>query len=812
MNRPVVFFTAFYIAGVLLGEFTRFKAPAALALAAFCFIAVVVGHILDWRENRRAILALFLLLGLALSRLGMEESRTPLVQYAGQRIVLVGQISSGPDVRVDQVLYQFRAQEIVRSGERLPVSGSVRLQVKECSRFFSYGDLLSVSGLLIRPDPPGNPGGFNYRTYLEREGNHVILMARGEDSVGKVAFGKVNPVLSMALALKQKLSAAATESLTPAQAAILNGIIFGSQGLIDRETRQAFSETGIVHILSVSGLHVGLVLGGIVGFLGLLRAPPGLTAPLVTLVLLFYALMTGLNPAVLRATFMALLFVWAHHLGRDRDWPTTLALAALIMLIWKPLQIFNPGFQLSYAATWGILYLGPLLTTALTGLLRGLPENAGRAAALGLAVPLAAQLATVPLVAWYYNLVSPVSIPANLLAVPLVGLILLLGVLAAALGLFWLPLAGLVNVGTGVILDLFLALVGLLQGLPGAVIYLATPPVLLAAAWYGGLFVFAGICSGVWSPAVHRRVKNWTTAGAALAVVLLLVWWPWNGEGQKLTVHFIDVGQGDSILVQTPGGKNLLIDTGGWREEFLTGAGAGNQVVAPYLRRIGVHRLDVLVLTHPHEDHAGGAAFLVKNFPVGLTLAPPPAVTGGSGKPQKVKSAEEIPAAFTALVKNMEASGIPVEAARAGDSLTLDSTVHIEILSPGEMSGSKSNLNNISLVLKMTFKDRTFIFTGDAEVEAQGELLKRGEELKADVLKMPHHGSRTLLPELVEQVKPEVAVIPVGAHNTFGHPAPSTLDLLDRTGATVYRTDLDGAVIVETDGHRLQVRTGARGY
>ena len=160
----------------------------------------------------------------------------------------------------------------------------------------------------------------------------------------------------------------------------------------------------------------------------------------------------------------------------------------------------------------------------------------------------------------------------------------------------------------------------------------------------------------------------------------------------------------------------------------------------------------------------------------------------------------------------MEASGIPVEAARAGDSLTLDSTVHIEILSPGEMSGSKSNLNNISLVLKMTFKDRTFIFTGDAEVEAQGELLKRGEELKADVLKMPHHGSRTLLPELVEQVKPEVAVIPVGAHNTFGHPAPSTLDLLDRTGATVYRTDLDGAVIVETDGHRLQVRTGARGY
>ena len=369
-----------------------------------------------------------LLLGLLLSRLEMEESKTSLVQFAGQRIVLLGQVTSGPDVRADQVLYQFRAQEVVRAGERHPVSGAVRLQVKECNRVFSYGDILEVSGLLIRPGMPGNPGAFNYRTYLEREGIHVILLARGEDSLVKAGAGRINPLISTALTVKQKLAAAATHSLTPAQAAILNGIVFGSQGLIDQETRQAFSETGIVHILSVSGLHVGLVLGGLMGFLGLFRAPPACTAPLVTPVLLFYALMTGLTPAVLLATFMALLFVWAHHLGRDRDWPTTLALAALIILIWKPLQVYNPGFQLSFAATWGILYLGPLLAAGLARFLKGLSESAVRVAApgprgdpvlqrgisekfvrvaaLALAVPLAAQLATVPLVAWYYNLFS----------------------------------------------------------------------------------------------------------------------------------------------------------------------------------------------------------------------------------------------------------------------------------------------------------------------------------------------------------------------------------------------------------------------
>ena len=331
------------------------------------------------------------------------------------------------------------------------------------------------------------------------------------------------------------------------------------RGLIDQETRQAFSETGIVHILSVSGLHVGLVLGGLMGFLGLFRAPPACTAPLVTPVLLFYALMTGLNPAVLRATFMALLFVWAHHLGRDRDWPTTLALAALIILIWKPLQIYNPGFQLSFTATWGILYLGPLLAAGLARLLKGLSESAVRVAApgprgdsvpqrgisenfvrvaaLALAVPLAAQLATVPLVAWYYNLFSPVSIPANLLAAPLVGLILLLGILAAILGLFWLPLAGLLNASTGVVLDLFLALVAFFGARRGNS---SMRPRTVSDGMVRRPFLVAGIVPG--SESGHpRRFKNWTAVGAALGVVLLLTV-AWSGRSEADS-PLIDVGQ-----------------------------------------------------------------------------------------------------------------------------------------------------------------------------------------------------------------------------------------------------------------------------
>ncbi|OPX87939.1 MAG: ComEC family competence protein [Pelotomaculum sp. PtaB.Bin104] len=817
MDRPLVVLVACYIAGILICELTDFQMSFIIAVACICFLIALTGYFLAWRGVRQVILLLFLLLGLSMSRLAIVASETPLVNYSNQQVTLLGQIIAEPDVREDKVYYLFEAQEIARGGENLSIKGDVRLQVTDSAEVYGFGDVLQVSGLLARPELPGNPGAFNYRTYLERQGIRVILYARGEKAIEKVFDSHSNPVLKTALQLKQKLSFTATRSLTPAQAAVLNGIVFGTQGQIDRETRLAFTETGIVHILSVSGLHIGLVLGGVVGLLRLFRIAPGLTAPLATPVLVFYVMMTGFNPAVLRAGIMALLLLWAHHLGRARDWPTTMAAAALFILLWHPLQLFHPGFQLSFAATLGILYLGPLLSSACTKLLHNLPGNLSRPISLALAVPLAAQLATIPLVAWYYNMVSPVSVLANLVAVPLVGLIMFLGISAAAAGLLWLPLAGFVNISNGITMDLFMQIVTFFQGLPGAVVYVPTPSLILGALWYGGLLFAGRFLAGDYSTASRERLYGWTAVGAVFSVALLLIWMPWGGS--KLSVHFLDTGQGDCILIQTPGGRNMLIDTGGWRGEFQSGEGAGEQVVTPYLRRIGVRRLDVLALTHPHEDHCGGATAVVKNFTVGLALVPQvddkiyygsSAIETDEVKPGMTRSNEdEIPVAYISILNQMIRNGTSVRTAGAGETLKLDREVYLEVLSPSEMTeGSNSFLNNRSLVLKMTYRHKSFIFAGDMEIEAQGDLLRRETELKANILKVPHHGSRFLLSELVAQVRPEVAVITVGAHNNFGHPAQATLDLLHSNGTKVFRTDQDGAVIIKTDGFGTEVETG----
>ncbi len=820
MNRPVVVLAVFYIAGIIIGDVTGFKGAAALVLAVLAFSAAAAGYLLHWQKNKLLILVLFCLLGLAFSRLWIESSESALINYSGQRVVLKGCIVAEPDVREDKVYYLLQAQELVKAGETHLITGLVRLQLDDCATVFAYGDNLSVSGLLVRPDPAGNPGLFDYRTYLERQGIRVILTARGDKAVRVIGSGGSNPLQSAALAIKKNMSAAATYSLNPPQSAVLKGIVFGTQGLIDRDTKRSFSETGVIHILSVSGLHVGLVLGGLLGVLRLLKMPPIWTAPLATPVLLIYMLMTGINPAVMRATIMALLLVWAHHLGRDQDWPTTLALAAMIILIWNPLQIYHPGFQLSFAATWGILYLSPLITAAFFLFLKDMPFNAGRLTAQALAIPLAAQLATVPLVAWYYNLISPVSIPANLLAAPLSGLIMFFGLSASLLGLLWLPLAAVVNVATGIILDIFMAAVGFFQSLPGAVFYLSSPPVFLAAAWYVGLLAVAWVCSGRCAPEVMRHLKKWAFTAASLAVVLVLIWWPWSSD-HLLKVHFIDVGQGDSILVQAPGGKNMLIDTGGRAGELTAGTGIGDQVLEPYLRKNGVQRIEVLVLTHPHEDHCGGAVSLIKRFPVALALV---SCLGeenideeytGEDIAETVSAAissreEAVSAAYTKLLNKMAARGISVSAAAAGDVIKLDSDLKIEVLSPVETKAgeSGSDTNNTSLVIKITYGRRSFIFTGDAEIEEQRDLIREKYDLRADILKVPHHGSRFLLPELLQQVDAEAVVISVGARNTFGHPAYDTLDMLILSGLQVYRTDQDGAVIVQTDGNNLEISRG----
>ncbi|AEG16252.1 DNA internalization-related competence protein ComEC/Rec2 [Desulfofundulus kuznetsovii DSM 6115] len=808
VSRPLVYLTLAFAAGIFLAGSWELSPNTALLICGALFFAAVLGYFFHWSFNRWVILSLFLALGLARATLDASSINPALYQYTGHWVTVEGIVTQEADVRSDRVYYWLDVHRISLGREARELQALVLVRAAAPGPVYSYGDRLRLHGLLTRPPDAGNPGEFDYRAYLTRRGAGAVLMVRDPASIQKLGVGG-HPVVRAVLRVKEKLLTVSRATLPPDKAALLNGIVFGSQGQIDRKTWQLFSESGVVHILSVSGLHVGLVLAGVLALVRLLRVPLSLTAPTGTAILLLYATLCGLGPAVTRSTLMALMFLWAHHLGRTRDWPTTLAAAALVSLMAKPLSLYDIGFQLSFTATWGILYLGPVLD----GLLKNVIRHTWLRAALW--VSLAAQLATLPLIAWYYNLISLVSLLTNLAAVPLTGLILALGTASALLGLVVSSLAGFINISTSMLLDLFMGLVSFCRALPGSVIYVPTPPFFLVVAWYPLLFLGVLLVSNEGRAALrqffsrHHRLLPVAFMGGGLLIAIFLFKSP--GESQ-LVVHFIDVGQGDSILVQTPGGRNMLVDTGGWPGELDSGEGAGEKVVVPYLRRLGVRRLDVLVITHPHEDHAGGMRAVIEAFPVDLVLVSP---VGGTGDPSVSAGAHspssgKVPLTYRTLLAGLAARGVPVKATGAGDRLHLDPALDIQVLGPSRplLSGTRSDLNNASVVLRLRYGEEVLLLTGDIEVEAQQALMDGGVNLGCTVLKIPHHGSRYLLPSFLEKTHPAVAVISVGRHNNFGHPAPETLEHLARMPVRVYRTDLDGAVILRTDGKHIFVRTG----
>lgn len=812
--RPLVVITCLFIIGILLAGELVVSCEIAMLTCGLFFVLTGAGYILAWRGNRWVFVLLILALGFAFGRLSALQVNPTVLNYAGHWVTIEGMVCSEPDVRSDKVLYKIDISQVALGKEHRNISARALIQTPAPGPVYSYGDCLSVHGLLTLPEEPGNPGAFNYRSYLLRQGIGVILKTQSDKDIARLGIGG-NPVTRWLLNLKEKMLMANKETLPSDEAALVNGIVFGAQGEIPRHVWQIFSETGIVHILSVSGMHVGLVMAGVMATLTLLRFPSPYLSPVTSLILVFYALLSGLGPAVTRATLMALLFLWAHHWGRRQDWPTTLALAALVNLVWKPQAVYDIGFQLSFAATWGILYLGPVLERLLKNVFRW---PAWLRAVIW--VSLAAQLATLPLVAMYYNIVSPVSLLANLVAAPITGFILALGAAASILGIFSTALAGLVNASTSLLLNFFLKIASLMHVLPGAVIYVRAPSIFFLPIWYALLGFGAeltvdqkmspvkNIFSGI------RRLAGIIILVTSLLLVFFVTRWP---APRQLVVHMIDVGQGESILVQTPAGKNMLIDAGGWDNELESGQGAGSKVVVPYLRRLGVHSLDVLMITHSHEDHAGGVRAVVQAFPVALAImspeclmdkAPAP-IFGEDASGEKGKNNSQPDRLFTQLLNARVTS---IKTVGAGDSIELDPEVEMQILGPPRplLKGTNSDANNGSIVLFLRYGQQTFLLTGDIELEAQQWLLSSGANLKAHVLKVPHHGSQLLLKSFIDKVQPSIALISVGSNNRFNLPSDKSVEMLNNNGTTIYRTDNNGAIILITDGKKLQVETGRR--
>lgn len=734
---------------------------------------------------------------------------------------------------------------------------------------YTYGDLLQLRGRLRSPAGPRNPGDFDYRDYLRRLGIHMVMEV-GADDVTRIGQGWGHPLIAQALSFRQRLVGVMTASLPPIQAALLAGIGLGGNEGLPPEVEEAFRRTGSYHILAVSGSNVAFVVGVILALLHRLHVGRKTATALALPAVVAYVFITGAGPSVSRAGIMAVLSLLGLLLVRHYDVYSSLAAAALLILGYNPYDLFDIGFQLSFAATIGIVSVESGSSNPGEGLHRQslrwlLPSWLFET----LSVTVSAQLAVAPLSLYYFQRLSLIALVANLVIVPLAGGLVVMAFVLGLGGLLLPPVALIINQLAYFPLELLLRVVAWMASLPGAEVSFALP-------WWGvGLYYLAlalvvvrrgraGVpdvalpplaatleqtaytaaarstlptgtvgsrrqrrliwelvpqCLRPWFPQLTQPGRpTFSRLGFILILILLLLnlgfwswlFWPWRGPVLQVTV--LDVGQGDAIFVRFPQGQTMLIDAGGWSEAYPKDFDPGRQIILPFFRRQGIKRLDFLVLSHPHQDHSGGMPAILEEMEVGAFYQAPEEVAAWLAEPFSSDQALVLARqSYEKIHRLSQERGIPLYIWQRGDKLAVSPEVTIHVLHPGKLiTGTHSDVNNNSLVLKLVYKKVAFLFTGDLEKEGEADILAHLEGLKSEFLKVGHHGSRTSSqPEFLRAVRPQVAIISVG-RNFYGHPHPLTLNNLKEVGARLYRTDQDGAVTVTTDGQRWAVQTVKR--
>ncbi len=716
-----------------------------------------------------AVFAMAVLIGLELRRSGRGNPRVVLIGLFALALMPIAHLRSSIVERTPDGFAGLNGQSVSLVGEsdgRFLTTPQGRLVItpKDALPAGSW----RVQGRLEAISQMRNPGSFDYTAWLERRGVKHGLHVTSSAPIGGQNFLE---------SVRDHLRSGVTSGLSSVDAAFMQSLVLGwtddLSSAPDPEPgtswRTAFSRSGLAHVLALSGQQVTLLLIA----LGLLLSPLGVRRyPVLIAFLIVYVIIVGPGPSVVRAALMggaALVTLW---LGRGRlEILPTLGLSAICTLLAGPRWIADLGWQLSHLAVLGLAVFMPVLTRSLERFkpatrapkLEQLRWKAVSFIGLTLGTTLAAQAMTLPLTASAFGIVPLASPVANLIAAPLVAVLVPLGFLAAVLGPV---LGGIVNLIVGPLSHLTLETARLLSAWP------ALPWGTISSA--GHMAYFASLT--VFVLALHGRVRWNLALGTVLAAMIVTII---PASRPHAEIVYLDVGQGDSSLIRLPEG-DILVDGGGSvRSPF----DVGERVVVPALRALGVKRLLAVVATHADVDHIEGLSRVLERFGVGTLIV-------GINKEPGVDPV------WDALVRSAQSRDVPIQSVRRGQRWSLGDA-KFEFLNPTWTPNDTDNPNSVSFTLE--YHGHRSLFLGDSPAEIETQMFPG----QLEVLKVAHHGSRFSTSEtLLDRTHPKVAIISSGIHNTYGHPAADVLSRLQARGVLVYRTDRDGAI-------RYDLETGA---
>ena len=700
-----------------------------------------------------------------------------IVRFAGKDpLAIEGVIDMRPDWREKGGRLYLHAVRVFRGGWSSSVSGRLLLIIGEGRSPFLTGDRVRFVSRVRKPRNFGVPGEFDYERYLAFRNVHATAFVPVASEIILIRGGVAYPLQRCIDGVAADLGNRIGERLPPDDGAVLRALLLGEAGGVPDGIRDLYTRTGVNHILSISGFHVGVIALFIfhLGFLAARRSPflllyahPRRVILVFTIpVILFYLFLSGNAPATVRSVVMIITYIVALLLDRETDPLNSLALAALVILACSPVSLFDISFQLSFFAIWGIVTLTPLMMAPF----EALQGKALRWLLLFLMASVSATAATLLPVSLYFHRTTLTGLLSNFFIVPMMGY----G--SVVLGFCALPCLHLFPSFAGLLLEMAGFLVEVSTGI---LTYLDTIPLL--PVWrttrFDLLLCFLALSAVSFLPEGRLRRGGCCALVVMFIVTRLAVTDP---DAGKLRLDFFSVGQGESTLVTFPNGERMLVDGGGSYRDG--GMDPGERLLAPALWSRGIHRLDYLVLSHTHPDHLKGLLFIARNFSIGEFWES--GVNDGGDD-------------YLTLKGILAEKGVPVRRIDAATGPVRIGAALIEPLAPRRLPRAAVDLNEASLVFRLRLDDFAVLFTGDIGPEAEDDLLRAPSSLHCTVLKVAHHGSRSSSSEdFLEAASPSCALIGAGYENRFHLPSRETLNRLRKQGIRVLRTDLDGTITV----------------
>lgn len=643
--------------------------------------------------------------------------------------------------------------KIVRNNKKILIN----IKMSQDIPSIKYGDSLYIEGEFKQPEEARNYKGYNYKQYLKTK-----------KIIGTVELEKVKILKSSNGSfihnIQKYIRDTINGTLTDEEGNLLLAILLGDKDKLSEDIQESFKTSNLSHMLAVSGAHVSYIILGLTYVLqnSIIGKKNGKIVRIIFL--LAFMAITNFTPSVTRACIMAILTLFSSIIYRKSDVYTNISVAALITLIFNPYSLLDLGFQLSYGGTIGIIIF-----------IKRIQEKKSNSKVINYIKQMAlvsiyANIIIIPIMMYHFNTVSFTFIISNIMASPILGIIVITGFLFIIASITVKPLTRLIAIFIKPILSILIKISQICSKLPFSNILVVTPYMFNVISYYAIILY-----------CIKSKKNNKCKIIICLLIVLILINFIIYIFPQKLRIFFIDVGQGDSTLIITPDKKTVLIDGGG-SDSF----DVGEKVLLPYLLDRRILKIDYVLISHFDTDHCGGILTIMEKVKVKNII---------------ISEQAEHSENYERFKKLMIHKKIRLIEVKKGDKIKIGRYSEFKILFPTSRLLSENPLNNNSIVAQFNYNNFKMLFTGDIEKLAEQQILKAEKaEIRADILKVAHHGSKTSsIPEFIKAVKPKIALIGVGKNNTFGHPNQQTIKNLENIKCRIYRTDLQGEIIIKID-------------